>query len=195
MAIGAGWQQPSARRIWLTFAVGTAVWSLGDFIYTYYQFVLDQSPYPSLADVFYLLAYVILIPGLLRLVRRQSVVASRTALLDASIVATGVGLLFWAFVIQPIIGNSSISSTTKLISLAYPAADALMLAIVLRLFAGGALRTASARLLVAAVLLVLGSDISFSVVTSYTSYDGGIFDLGWLLSYVCWTAAALHPSA
>jgi diguanylate cyclase len=195
MAIGTWRQPPAARRVWLLFAAGTATWSIGDVLYTYYQFYLHVSPYPSLADVFYLAAYALLIPGLILLVRRQSTVGGATALLDAAIVATGFGLLFWSLVMQPIIGDHTLSSTTKLISLAYPAADGLMLAIVVRIFAGGGLRSASARLLVAAVMLQLGSDVAFSIVTANTSYDGGIFDLGWLLSYVLWAAAALHPSA
>ncbi len=195
MLVGALRLAPEARRIWLLFAAGTATWSVGDFVYTYYQFGLHRDPYPSPADAFYLAAYTLLIPGLILLVRRQSTVAGKTALLDASIVATGLGLLFWALVIQPIIGDTSLPIIAKLISLAYPAADALMLAIVIRLFAGGALRGTSARLLATAVLLLLGSDIAYSIVTSYTSYDGGVFDLGWLLSYVLWAAASLHPSA
>jgi diguanylate cyclase (GGDEF)-like protein len=195
MVVGA-WRQPrAARRIWLMFAAGTATWSTGDMIYTYYQFVLNRSPFPSPADGFYLAAYGLLIPGLLLLVRRQSTVGGTTALLDAGIVATSLGLLFWSLVMQPIIGDNSLTATTKLISLAYPAADALMLAIVVRLLAGGGLRSASARLLVAAVILLLGSDVAYSIVTAHTNYDGGVFDLGWLLSYVLWTAAALHPSA
>jgi diguanylate cyclase (GGDEF)-like protein len=195
MVAGAWRQPPAARRIWLMFAAGTATWSTGDVIYTYYQFHLDLDPYPSPADIFYLAAYGLLIPGLLLLVRRQSTVGGTTAMLDASIVATSVGLLFWSLVIQPIIGDNSLTTTTKLISLAYPAADGLMLAIVVRILAGGGLRSASARLLVAAVVLLLGSDVAYSIVTAHTSYDGGIFDLGWLLSYVLWAAAALHTSA
>src|SRR6185437_1070152 len=195
MAVGTWRQPPAARRIWLMFAVGTATWSIGDVIYTYYQFHLNLDPYPSPADVFYLGAYGLLIPGLLLLVRRQSTVGGTTAMLDASIVATSVGLLFWSLVMQPIIGDNSLSTTVKLISLTYPAVDALMLAIVVRILAGGGLRNPSARLLVAAVILLLGSDIAYSIVTAHTSYDGGLFDLGWLLSYVLWAAAALHPSA
>jgi diguanylate cyclase (GGDEF)-like protein len=59
----------------------------------------------------------------------------------------------------------------------------------------GAARDTSTRLLVGALGLLLAADIAYSVVSSYTDYAGGLFDAGWMLSYVFWAAAALHPAA
>jgi diguanylate cyclase (GGDEF)-like protein len=44
------------------------------------------------------------------------------------------------------------------------------------------------------VLLQLGADIVYAGLTVTGAYSGGLIDLGWMASYLCWGAAALHPS-
>ncbi|GGM31863.1 hypothetical protein GCM10007977_036330 [Dactylosporangium sucinum] len=180
------------RLAWLLMAAGTAVWSGGDFVYTYYEYGLHAAPFPSFADVLYLSAYPLMIGGLFLLARDRG--RGRAVIVDAAIVAIGAGLVLWTFVMQPIAQDASISGGTRLIALAYPAADVLLLAMVARLLVSGAARDPSVRLLVAALGLLLAADIAYSVVNAYTSYDGGLFDAGWLLSYALWAAAALHPA-
>ncbi|WP_260723300.1 putative bifunctional diguanylate cyclase/phosphodiesterase [Dactylosporangium roseum] len=183
------------RRVaWLLSAAGTGVWSAGDFCYTYFVFGLHHEPFPSVADVCYLSAYPLLMGGLLILVRGRSAGQGRAAVIDASIVATGIGLVLWVFVMQPIAADGTTSVVARAIALAYPAADILLLTLVVRLLVAGAARDTSVRLLVVALCLLLGADVAYSVVSAYTTYDEGVFDAGWLLSYVFWAAAALHPS-
>jgi diguanylate cyclase (GGDEF)-like protein len=194
ITIGARRHRPANALLWYCFAAGEAIWVVGDVIYSVYEHVLHVEPFPSPADAFYLAAYPVLVAGLWLLIRRRSAGRDRAGTLDACIVATGLGLPFWLFVMAPIAGDDSASPITRMISLAYPAADLIMLAMVARLMTTAGARTASYRLLVAALVLLLGSDIAFSLITSFSSYDGGPADAGWLLSYVAWGAAALHPS-
>ena len=44
------------------------------------------------------------------------------------------------------------------------------------------------------LVLLLGADIGYAVLNLVSSYEGGLIDAGWLLSYVVWGTAALHPS-
>jgi diguanylate cyclase (GGDEF)-like protein len=185
--------RPERPAMWYWFAAGQIMWVAGDVIYEYYQYVLEQSPYPSLADAFYLSAYPMLVAGLLLLIRgrRRRQLAG---LVDAALVGTGLGLVFWVFVLHPIAADSSASTIERLISTAYPAADAVLLAMLARLFTAAGTRTRSAQLLGVAAILMLVSDVGFSLITLYSDYTGGALDAGWLLSYVVWAAAALHPS-
>jgi diguanylate cyclase (GGDEF)-like protein len=191
--VGVRLHRPRRPRMWYLFAAGQLTWVAGDVTYEYYEYILHQSPYPSVADVFYLSAYPILIVGLLVLLRGQ---ARRdvAGLVDAAIVATGLGLVFWVFVVQPIAADSTTGVLQRTISVAYPAADALLLAMLARLFLSSGRLTASSRLLAVAGVLLLVADVSFAVLTLYSGYDGGIVDAAWLMSYVAWAAAALHPS-
>jgi diguanylate cyclase (GGDEF)-like protein len=194
MLAGARNTDRARRAAWLLMSAGTALWSIGDCCYTYYQYVLLQEPFPSVADVFYLSAYPLLLGGLLILVRGRSRGQGWPSVIDALIFATGSGLVLWTFVMQPIAHDGGSTLTARVIAMAYPAADVLLLVLVTRLAVCGVARDASVRMLVAALCLLLGADIVYSVVAAHTAYDGGLFDAGWLLSYVLWAAAALHPS-
>jgi hypothetical protein len=57
----------------------------------------------------------------------------RAGLIDAAIIATGLGLLSWTFLMKPIAADPSLSLPERLISLAYPLADVLLLAMAARL--------------------------------------------------------------
>jgi diguanylate cyclase len=185
--------RPERPAMWFWFAAGQITWVVGDVVYEYLQYVRHVEPYPSVADVFYLGAYPMLVAGLLLLLVRERSRGDLVGLVDAAVIATGVGLALWIFVLHPIAADTSASSLQRAIGVAYPVADVLLLAMLARLFTSGA-RTPRSRLLGAAALLLLFSDVGFSVLTLYSSYDSGFLDAGWLLSYVLWAVAALHPS-
>jgi len=187
--------RPQRPRMWYWFAAGQITWVIGDVIFEYYQYVLHVEPYPSLADVFYLVAYPMLVVGLLLLVRGRPG-GDLAGLVDAAIVGTGLGLAFWVFVMHPIAADSTASSLERIIGVAYPAADALLLAMLARLFTSADRRTPSTRLLGLAAMLLLIADVGYSMFSLYSGIatDPGLLNAGWLLSYVAWGAAALHPS-
>ena len=190
---GVRMHRPARPRLWYWFAAGQIVWVLGDLTWEYYQHVLHQEPYPSWADAFYLSAYPLVVLGMLAMLRGHGG-RDTAALIDAAVVAIGLSLIFWVFVIHPIAADSSATALERAISVAYPAGDALLLAMLARVFSGGGARTGSSRLLGLAALLLLAADVGYAVVTLYSDYQSGFLDAGWLLSYVVWAAAALHPS-
>ena len=192
--VGVRLHRPARPRLWYWFAGGQILWVLGDLVWEYYQHVLHREPYPSWADAFYLGAYPLIVAGMLAMLRGHGA-RDPAALVDAAIVATGLSLVFWVAVVHPIAADASAPALERAISVAYPAGDALLLAMLARLLSGGGARTASSRLLGLAALLLLGADVGFSVLTLHSDYDSGWLDAGWLLSYVVWAAAALHPSA
>ena len=187
--------RPARRAMWYWFAAGQTTWVCGDLVWEYYKYVLHQEPYPSAADFFYLSAYPMLVVGLVLLSRGRRRGSDLAGLVDPAIVAIGIGLVFWVFVMHPIAAGSTASTLERVIGVAYPAADALLLAILARFFTSAGRRSASARLLSVAALLLLAADVAYSLVSLYSESDGGsLLDAGWLLSYVGWAAAALHPS-
>jgi len=165
---------------------------LGDLVYSFYDRVLHEQPYPSFADVFYLASYPMVATGLVLLLRRRR--GTATGLVEAAIIAVGLGLAFWVFVLHPVAAESATSALERWISTTYPAADVLLLALLARLFTAPGGRTASTRLIGAAAVLVLAADTAFSLVSLYWNADLPVINAGFLLSYLCWAAAALHPS-
>jgi diguanylate cyclase (GGDEF)-like protein len=185
--------RPERPAMWYWFAAGQLVSVLGDLVYEFYDLVLHQEPYPSVADVFYLSSYPLVVTGLMLLVRRRGG-RGATGLVEAAIIATGLGLAFWVFVLHPVAAESVTSTLERWIGTTYPAADVLLLAMLARLFTGAAGSSVSTRLIGAAALLVLAADTAFSLVSLYANADVPAINVGFLLSYLCWGAAALHPS-
>jgi diguanylate cyclase len=67
-----GWRG-TASRPFVFLALGLLLWGLGEVLWVYYEFILRETPYPSLADSFYLLAYPSLFWGLFSQVRMSGV--------------------------------------------------------------------------------------------------------------------------
>jgi diguanylate cyclase (GGDEF)-like protein len=192
--IGVRRHRPARPVIWWCFAIGQLLLVLGDMLYAVIDQVLHQSPFPSLADVFYVGGYPVLAVGLLVLIRGRISGRDRAGLIDAAIIATGLGLLSWTFLMKPIAADPSLSLLERLVSMSYPLADVLLLVMVARLATSPGARTAAYRLLGLALVLLLAADVGYAVLALVSSYEGGLVDAGWLLSYVIWGTAALHPS-
>jgi diguanylate cyclase (GGDEF)-like protein/PAS domain S-box-containing protein len=180
---------------WLLIAGGQLAFAAGDAIWTYHELVLGSSPFPSVGDLAYLAGYPLLAAACLLLVRERQRGVEQPRLVDAGILTVGFGILAWTVVLHPIATESAIPSVERLVSIAYPAMDILLIGIVARLAFAPSSRGASPRFLIASLALMFGADLVFSMQTAGSGYaTGGLIDLLWLLSYVALAAAALHPS-
>jgi diguanylate cyclase (GGDEF)-like protein/PAS domain S-box-containing protein len=189
--------QPERRSAWVVIAMGVLTFAAGDITYDVLtEFVHEVNPYPSLADVFYLATYVFLAGGLILMVRaRRLRNGEGGAAVDALTVTAGLGALSWIYLIQPYVHAIDMGMLSKLTSIAYPLGDILMLAVIVRLLFGGGTRGTSVRLLALGALGVLSADCVYGWIQLHGLWKvGGPTDLGWVLFYVSWGAAALHPA-
>ncbi|WP_436534273.1 putative bifunctional diguanylate cyclase/phosphodiesterase [Actinoplanes sp. HUAS TT8] len=188
--LGVRIHRPAKAAVWYWLSAGQVASVAGDLVWEYYRYVAHEEPNTSVADIFYLASYPLLAVGLWLLVRGRR---GGAALSAAAMAGIGLGLVFWIFVLHPIAAASSASRLTWLISIAYPTADALLLAMLVRLLTsrGG---TVSTRMLGVAAMLLLVSDAGYSIVSLHGDTDGVQFSAGFLMAYVMWAAAALHPS-
>jgi diguanylate cyclase (GGDEF)-like protein len=185
---------PIRRAPWYWMLSGLALWVAGDTLWSWYENVLHIDPFPSLADVLYLAGYPLTAVGVVLLIRARRSGDDWGGVIDSTIVTVGLGLLCWVFLMRPTVLDTTDPLLDRLIGLGYPLFDVLLLGMLARLvFAPGA-RTASYRLLAVAVVLTLVGDGVFDVVTLVSEYEATALDAVWLLGYVCWGAAALHPS-
>jgi diguanylate cyclase (GGDEF)-like protein len=166
---------------------------LGDGIYAYLETYAGDTPFPSIADAFYLMSYPLSAAGLLLIVRARVGRRDRSGLLDAAVVATAIGLLTWVFLIRPIAGQYGTAELDQLVALAYPVGDVLLIAMTARLLASPARRSPAYVMLVLAQAALLPPDVSFNV-TSATNTSFDWLDWLWLVSYVLSAASAVHPS-
>jgi serine phosphatase RsbU (regulator of sigma subunit) len=169
--------------------MGILCYVLGQMYFTFYDLVLQQiPPFPSIADVAYLIEYPFFLLGILLLPARPIPVASRARIaLDGLMVVTAALTFSWYFVLGPVIEQGSETTLAKVVSAAYPLADIMLIACLLIL----ALRPGEHTLRVAAYLLALGL-LFVVVLDSIYGYQtlndlyvtGTILDVGWPLPYM-----------
>ena len=178
----------------MLFALGLALFALGDVAFdapSVFGRDLIASHGP---DVLYLAAYPVLAVGMAALVRSH-LRKALTGAIDGAIIALGVGVLAWVFVMAPYARDQTLTVADKVIAIAYPALDLVVLAVLLRLVAGRWVRNVAFGLLAASVATLLATDAVYVViVANYTYTSGSLIDLGWIMSYALWGASALHPS-
>lgn len=197
IVVGVIRNHPAHRLAWLIIVVGVTTFAMGDISYDILTGVLHQpNPFPSIADIFYLATYPFLASGLVAMVRsRRRRDGDMGSLLDALIVTSGIGVLSWIYLIQPYVRAVDLSLFSKLVSIAYPLGDILLLCVLVRLVVVGGTRNASVRLLTVGALGVLAADSAYGWIQLHGSWKvGGPTDLGWVVFYLCWGAAALHPA-
>ncbi|MBO3736833.1 GGDEF domain-containing protein [Actinoplanes flavus] len=185
--------RPAHRLPWLLFAAGLGLWNVGELMFTFY-FYAGQELYPSPADIAYCAGVPLLITASLLLVRGRARGSDRSSLIDASIVSTGVTLLGWVYVIGPLADDPTLSLAELAISVTYPACDLLLLCIAIRLLTLPGARTGSYWLITGALVSVLVADTVFTTLISVGGQESSVVaDVFWMLTYLLWSAAALHP--
>jgi diguanylate cyclase (GGDEF)-like protein len=187
--------RPVRPLSWWCFAAGQASFVIGDVIYNGYAAQNGgEVPFPSSADLFYVLGYPILAVGLLIMIRGRSRGVDVAGNIDAAIVATGLTLLSWTFFVKPVALDASILLIERAVTVGYPVGDVLLLAMTARLLAGSRARSVAFWLLGVALALLLIADVGFAALNLFHIFEAGPLDAFWMLSYVLWGAAALHPS-
>src|SRR6266498_2475648 len=186
LLVGVWLHRPRRPALWVVLAAGLLFVTAGDLVYALYDRVLHAAtPFPSLADAAYLAGCPLIGLGMVLLVRARTAGKDRVAWIDATIVASGFGLLSWVFLMEPTASSGDLTWLGRLVALAYPVWDVLFLALVVRLLAGLGARLGVLRLLAGAIVLWLVYDTIYALLLQYGSYvQGSLVDVIWLLGIV-----------
>jgi diguanylate cyclase (GGDEF)-like protein/PAS domain S-box-containing protein len=120
-------QQAAARRTWQFLAAALVTYNFGNLVDAFLR-IVDLEPFPSLADLFYLAFFPVLVAGILVALRASSLrVSWGRLLLDSAILILGFGTFFWFFVISPAAAASEEDLARFVLAQVYMALDCLML--------------------------------------------------------------------
>ena len=183
--------QPEQRAPWYLFALGQFLFIMGDVVAYNYSafhsllptfFPLDagDTPYPAISDVLYLSVYPCLIAGLILLIRRRGAGRDRGSLIDAAMIAIGIGTLSWVFLISPYVTDTTLSGLVKFVSMGYPLMDMLMLTVAVRLAVGSGRRSPSLNLMVTAIVALFVTDSLYGWLQLHDGYipGSGFLEIG-----------------
>lgn len=113
------------RSFWRWIALALAAEMIGDLIQAIYDVGLHHSPYPSVADPFYLAFYPLLLFALLRIPAAALSSDKRTkTTLDVATIVVGGGAVVWYLVLGPTALEGHLGLLAMSVSLAFPSASA-----------------------------------------------------------------------
>jgi diguanylate cyclase (GGDEF)-like protein/PAS domain S-box-containing protein len=187
--------RPKRPLPWYLFTLGMLLFLFGLVTYVYLETTLGRTPGPSLADVFFLTSYPCAAAALL-LIQSRRLARDRASTIDPIIVAVGVGMVVWVFLMRPVLVDHSYSSAQQLVSAAYPLMDVLLLAVVVRMLLVSGRRPFAYYPLVAGLFCNVFYDVVYSKLDTLekTYSTGNPIDALEMLFLVLFGTAALHPS-
>jgi diguanylate cyclase (GGDEF)-like protein/PAS domain S-box-containing protein len=185
--------RPRRRLPWSLLAAGIAVFTAGDLVFNAAAGTSSQST-PFMADVLYLLVFPLVAAGYWGFTRSSTTIRDRSGLLDLLVFVSAGALLFWVLFVGPHVTGASRDPSDKSVAAAYALGNLLVLATTLRLLVVSR-RAVSAILLTVGAAGLLAADLVYAGAEMEGGWQNGQpAELGWLLFYAAWGAAALHPS-
>ncbi|HYD09611.1 MAG TPA: bifunctional diguanylate cyclase/phosphodiesterase, partial [Acidimicrobiales bacterium] len=194
--VGIALHRPRHKLPWFIAAAGLALLSGADLWYSLYDLAWhEEAPYPSAADVPYLLGYATIAVALVLFARLRFPGRDRASLLDSLILGTSCALLAWVFLMAPYARDDTLSIVQRAVSVAYPVGGVMFVGLATRFVLVPGARQPAIRFLLATLVAWVAADSIYGVQVLDGTYDaGGPVDVGWLLGYLGWAAVALHPS-
>ena len=130
-AAGCAWAAATAsgrnRRAWALLAASAGSWAVGQATWVWYEHLARRElPFPSLADVGYLLAIPLAAAAMLAFPGRAERAALHArSLLDGAVIASSLLYTSWALVLGPVFRAGEGGVLEQAIALAYPAGSSM----------------------------------------------------------------------
>jgi two-component system sensor histidine kinase/response regulator len=199
LAIAAIRSKGRLRIAWTLLALGTASWTIGESIWSWYEVIQGMAvPFPSAADTGFLLQIPLSIAGVLFFASAPRRVTTRgEAVLAGAIVALSLLFVAWALGLRAVYDQSQQPVPATMIGLAYPIGDIVIITVLLT-----AIRRATNAQRGRMLLLIGGlasnavADSAFTYLNANGSYQaiGSILDIGWVIGFLMIALAPLWPT-
>jgi two-component system, cell cycle response regulator len=182
------------RLAWCAMSVGLIAWTAGDVLVDFVW--AGNPPFPSVADLLFLIYYPAAYVALVLLVRARFKALPLDVWLDGVVVGLSLAAVAAALVLKPIVEATSGNSATVATTLAYPVGDLILLVFVAAVTTMTGFRPGRAIAMIGAGLLVTGfADSVYTYLVSTSAYrSGGILDTLWpagmlLIGFAGWGSA------
>jgi two-component system chemotaxis sensor kinase CheA len=198
VGVGVRRQRPDCAWAWRLFGIGIFLNSSGILLAAILERIFHIKASPSAADALWLSIFPCLVTGLAMIILRRTPERDWSTLVDTTIITTSLCLLSWVFLIRPETAGPYITMIDRFTVVAYPVGDMVVLGLMVRLLLGEGSQNTAFRLMVAALLCFLGSDIGWAIVNQTGGHTSRIpalvMETSSQLAYVLVGAATLHPS-
>lgn len=183
------------RAAWLLIGLAILFWGAAEIYWIAAIENNPSAPYPSLADVGYLVFYPLAYAGLVMLVRARAHEINWRLWMDGLIAALGTAALGTAFVFDFVADQTSGTTLETLTTLSYPLGDIGMLSLVVGVVALTGWRPGRTwSLLLAGLAALVAADIAYTLQATEGALPGGEWiNPIYLIAAVCLGAAVWQP--
>lgn len=180
---------PSERRLLIGFALFSVLSAVAEDLFIFYESVLDTSPFPSIADGFWITGYVSLFAFFIAYLKPLKKIIPKKIVVLASLVTAGFLI---PSVIQALSLNSDSDGLSLAVALAYPVIDAMILCPVI-IGMTVLYRKKSDPFLFSMLVAILSFIVADSIyLVIYDSYENGNpIDIGWMIGYILFSYATV----
>jgi two-component system, cell cycle response regulator len=185
------------RHAWMLIGAAILVWGVAEVYWAAFIEGNPNAPYPSPADVGYLLFYPLAYAGLALLVRARAQEINWRLWMDGAIAALGTAALGAAFIFDFVADKTEGTPLQIATTLAYPLGDIAMLAMVVGVVALTGWRPGRTwSLLLAGLAALVIADIAYTLQSTEEALPGGNWiDPIYLVGAVCLGASVWQPTA
>lgn len=195
------------KTAWLLLLIGVVFDFIAEGLYAFFEVVMTMDMnevYPSLADLFWILAYPLSFAGLVLLLvgyRKSGFPLGSIKMHSIWIIlfcVLAIGMVY--FILVPIVQDPETDFLGKAASVFYPVGDILIVTLAMILFFlirqfGAGHVTMPWLMLALGFFFFTASDLSFALLQWQSSYEAGSFtDIGWNLGYLVLGMAGLYQS-
>jgi hypothetical protein len=184
------------RTGWILLTMGIALYFLGEASWSYIELIMGvEVPFPSIADLFWLLGYIPLFVGLAIIYQRLAVKLTGREKAIFAIFGLVLILFSYVFLFRPIVQSSEISVMEKLLDLVYPTWDIFLAvpALAVLLIYGRGLLGRTWLFIGLGFLFFTAADLLFSYLTWIGKFKtGSLVDLLWIAGYILIAISAIN---
>jgi hypothetical protein len=192
LMLARAWFEPTARRAWLAFGLAMSVWWVGTVAWSVVYGGRSDPPYPTFADIFWLLWYPLMVVGIVHLIRVRFRGFELHRWMDGIAVTLIVLVAGFALVVQPVAEESSQGWLAIVVDFSYPVLDILLIGALLGVY--GLLGWKPDRMWVLIGLGILATtvgDAAFAVQEARGVAQGSRYDFVWtvgavVIAYAAW---------
>jgi len=185
----------ATRRPWVLLGAGYVCWGIAETIWFGYDvFAGGSPPQPSVADPLYMLGYVLIATGVIRLVLSRGTSGARTSALDALALTIAMGTIL---VQLEIVAPGTLSggwSAANALAVIYAVLDVPLLGGIAWLLLSPGRRGTPLVLIVGAFGAMYAADVAYALGVGYYTADVAMSNFAYPMAYLLAAAAALHPA-
>ena len=186
---------PVGRRAWLAFGLAMAVWWVGTVSWSLVYGDQTKPPYPTFADVFWLLWYPVMVVGIVFLIQVRFKRFELHRWMDGIAVMLIVLVAGFALVVQPVVEHSSQGWLATIVDFSYPVLDILLIGAILGVYGLLGWKPDAMWVLIGLGILAMTSgDAAFAVQEARGVAQRGHYDFLWtigalVMAYAAWVHA------